>query len=58
MEPGLAGLGMPKLLELVNAYGPDPGFEEAEPYLEAYRVIAAGMRRRRRAVGRLAVGLE
>ena len=33
---------MPQLLELVNASGPDPGFEEAEPYLEAYSVIAAG----------------
>jgi Protein of unknown function (DUF3352) len=41
MEPG-ALVSMPELLELVNGYGPDAEFREAEPYLEAYSVVAAG----------------
>ena len=58
MEPGLL-LSMPKLIELVNAYDPEPGFEAAQPYLEAFSVVAAGMLvDGDQAIGRLAVGLE
>ena len=58
MEPG-ALLSMPALLELVKASGPDPGFEEAEPYLEAYSVVAAGtIADGDEVVGRVAAGLE
>jgi Protein of unknown function (DUF3352) len=58
MEPGLL-LSMPKLIELVNAYDPEPGFAAAQPYLEAFSVVAAGMLvDGDQAIGRLAVGLE
>ena len=58
MEPGLL-LSMPKLIELVNAYDPEPGFAAAQPYLEAFSVVAAGMLADGdQAIGRLAVGLE
>ncbi len=57
MEPSVL-VGMPQLLELVNASGPDPGFEEAEPYLEAYSVLAAGVVDDDGLVARLAAGLN
>jgi Protein of unknown function (DUF3352) len=57
MEPS-ALVGMPQLLELVNASGPDPGFAEAEPYLEAYSVLAAGVVDDGGLVVRLAAGLK
>ena len=41
MEPG-ALVSMPQLLELIDAFGADPDFEEARPYLEAFSVLAAG----------------
>jgi hypothetical protein len=57
MEPS-ALVGVAQLIELVNARGPDPGFEEAEPYLEAYSVLAAGVVDDGGLVGRFAAGLE
>jgi Protein of unknown function (DUF3352) len=58
MEPG-ALVSMPQVLELAGAYGPDPDFEEARPYLEAFSVVAAGMTvDGDEATGRLAAGLR
>jgi hypothetical protein len=41
MEPSVL-FSMPQVLELVRASGPAADFPEAEPYLEAFSVIAAG----------------
>jgi hypothetical protein len=57
MEPS-ALVGVPQLLELVNASGPDPEFARAEPYLEAYSVLAAGMVDDGGLVARFAAGLK
>jgi Protein of unknown function (DUF3352) len=58
MEPG-ALVSMPQLLELIDAYGPDPDLEQARPYLEAFSVVAAGMTASDdEATGRIAAGLE
>jgi hypothetical protein len=53
MEPSVL-VGMPQLLELVD----DPELAEAEPYLEAYSVLAAGVVDDDGLVARLAAGLE
>jgi Protein of unknown function (DUF3352) len=58
MEPG-ALVSMPQVIELIDAYGPDPDLEEARPYLEAFSVVAAGMTvDGDEATGRLAAGLK
>jgi uncharacterized protein DUF3352 len=57
MEPSVL-VGMPQLLELVNASGPDPEFAEAAPYLEAYSVLAAGLVDDDGLVARFAAGLK
>jgi len=58
MEPGLL-LSLPKLLELVEAFGADAELEAARHYLEAFTVVAGGMTADDEdATGRLAVGLE
>jgi hypothetical protein len=53
MEPSVL-VGMPQLLELVD----DPELDEAEPYLEAYSVLAAGVVDDDGLVARFAAGLE
>jgi hypothetical protein len=57
MEPSVL-VGVPQLLELMNASGRDPGLAQAQPYLEAYSVLAAGMVDDDGLIARMAAGLK